>query len=521
MFSTVTSGAVCGITSYLMQVETDVSNGLPMFNMVGLLSTEVREAAERVRVALRNTGIELPPKHITVNFSPADIRKKGVGVDLPVALGILAALGEIDADALRKTLVVGELGLDGEVKRVAGILPVVKKAREEGYETCLLPAECVREGAVIDGMRIVGVGSLSETIAYLQPMDQGERDRLIAPFTMDRTALFQETSAKTKEDFSDINGQRAVRRAVEVAAAGFHHLLMIGAPGAGKSMIAKRIPTILPDLTEEEALEVSTIYSVAGLMKPGEALITKRPFVAPHHTITQTALSGGGHIPQPGAISLAHRGVLFLDEIAEFPHTTLDIMRQPLEDRNVRIARASGTYTYPADFMLVGALNPCPCGYYPDRGRCRCTDKEIDRYLSHLSGPILDRMDLCVEAPRVDVRELEGEPRDNESSAEIRTRILRARERQRQRFRGTQLRFNADMGVAEIRKYCRVGQREKSLLEQIFYKMDLSARAYHRLIKVARTIADLDDSDEIRQNHITEASCYRLADAKYWRRNRE
>lgn len=519
MFSTVTSGAVHGISSYLMQVETDVSEGLPVFNMVGLLSTEVREAQERVKVALRNAGWDLPPKHITVNFSPANIRKRGVGVDLPVALSILMSLQEIPEDALDKTVVIGELGLDGEVKRVAGVLPVVKKAYDEGYHTCILPASCAREGAVIAGIRIVGVSTLKEAVAYLHT-EKEERDGVIPPTTLDIESVFSKGGAASEVDFADINGQTAVKRAVEIAAAGFHHLLMIGAPGAGKSMVAKRIPTILPPLSVEEALEVSTIYSVAGLLQ-GEALITKRPFVAPHHTITESALTGGGHSPKPGAISLAHRGVLFLDEIAEFPHTTLDIMRQPLEDRTVHIARSTGNYVYPADFMLVGALNPCPCGYYPDRGRCRCTDKEIDRYLSHLSGPILDRIDLCVEAPRLSMSDLETDTARNESSSDIRKRIIRARDIQKARFQKTKLRFNADMGVREIKRYCVLGEKENLLLQQIFHRMQLSARAYHRLIKVARTIADLEESETIESRHITEASCYRLADGKYWRRDRE
>ena len=518
MFSTVTSGAVFGITSYLMQVETDVSNGLPSFNMVGLLATEVREAGERVRVALRNCGIDLPPKHITVNFSPADIRKSGVGIDLPVAIGVLASMGEISQDALEGTVIAGELGLDGEVKKIRGVLPMVAKAKEEGYRICILPKENALEGAAISGMKIVGVSTLAETIAYLT-QEEKERDAFLPPVVLQKEMLLSQSTGDSQADFADICGQQAVKRAVEIAAAGFHHLLLIGAPGAGKSMVASRIPSILPPLTEEEALEVSTIYSVAGLLDTEKALLTKRPFVSPHHTITQTALTGGGRIPQPGVMSLAHRGVLFLDEIAEFPHTTLDVMRQPLENRTVHIARASGTCTYPADFMLVGALNPCPCGFYPDRGRCRCTEKEIDRYLSRISGPILDRIDLCVETPRVDVKALRtgGSPDSGEeTSAQIRKRIIRARDMQKERFRGTKLRFNADMQVAHLKRFCRLGGKEQLLMEQIYHKMDLSARAYHRIIKVARTIADLEGVPEIESRHLTEASCYRMAGGKFW-----
>ena len=518
MFSTVTSGAVFGITSYLMQVETDVSNGLPSFNMVGLLATEVREAGERVKVALRNCGIDLPPKHITVNFSPADIRKSGVGIDLPVAVGVLASMGEIEQDALESAVIAGALGLDGEVKKIKGVLPMVAKAKEEGYRICILPKENALEGAAISGMKIVGVSTLEETIAYLT-QEEKERDAFLPPVVLQKEMLLSQSTGDSQADFADICGQQAVKRAVEIAAAGFHHLLLIGAPGAGKSMVASRIPSILPPLTEEEALEVSTIYSVAGLLDTEKALLTKRPFVSPHHTITQTALTGGGRIPQPGVMSLAHRGVLFLDEIAEFPHTTLDVMRQPLENRTVHIARASGTCTYPADFMLVGALNPCPCGFYPDRGRCRCTEKEIDRYLSRISGPILDRIDLCVETPRVDVKALRtGGASDSgeETSAQIRKRIIRARDMQKERFRGTKLRFNADMQVAHLKRFCRLGGKEQLLMEQIYHKMDLSARAYHRIIKVARTIADLEGTPEIESRHLTEASCYRMAGGKFW-----
>jgi magnesium chelatase family protein len=339
---------------------------------------------------------------------------------------------------------------------------------------------------------------------------------LIPPTKINIDELFEKEACSMEVDFADINGQAALKRAMEVAAAGFHHVLMVGPPGSGKSMIAKRLPTILPPLSKEESLEVSTIYSVAGLLPAGKALITERPFQSPHHSITTSALAGGGRVPQPGVISLAHRGVLFLDEIAEFSRTTLDLMRQPLEDHEVHISRAGGNFTYPASFMLVGAMNPCPCGYYPDRGRCRCSEKDIAHYLSHISGPILDRIDICVEAPKIDFSDLAMNKSANESSASIRKRVMKAREIQRERFAGTNLRFNSDMSPSDIAKYCELGIKEQNMMERLYKQLGLSARSYHRIIKLARTIADLDGSERIKDVHIAEAACYKMTDQKYW-----
>ncbi|SFB75127.1 YifB family Mg chelatase-like AAA ATPase [Butyrivibrio sp. YAB3001] len=517
MFSSIVSGAVHGISSYLMQVEVDVSDGLPGFNMVGFMSGEVREAGDRVRVALKNIGVKIPSSKITINLSPAEIKKEGVIVDLPVAIGILTSIGEICEQSLEGVVILGQLGLDGEVKHINGTLPIVIKAKEAGYKTVLLPSSNAREGAVIEGVKIVGVDSLQEAVAYLNA-GEDERDKLIPPTKVDIEELFRSSEYdNVGVDFSDINGQAAVKRAVEIAAAGFHHVLIVGPPGSGKSMVAKRMPTILPPLSLDESLEVSTIYSVAGMLGENETLITKRPFMSPHHLITETALTGGGNVPRPGVISLSHRGILFLDEMPEFPRSKLDLLRQPIEDRKVNIVRNKGNFTYPADFQLVGALNPCPCGYYPDRNKCKCTANEIRRYLGHISGPILDRIDICVEAPRIDIADLtEKTKRVNESSKSIRKRVLKAREIQQERFKGTDIRFNSEMSPSDIKKYCKLGKREENYLENAFCSMDLSARAYHKILRVARTIADIDESENIMEIHLMEAVGYRMTDGKYW-----
>lgn len=514
MYSTVMAGALQGVSAYLVAVETDISPGLPTLNLVGSLSQEVREAKDRVGVALRNAGLHLPPSRITVNLSPANRRKDGTAFDLPIAVGLLASMNQISGKRVENTLFLGELGLDGEIKGIPGVLPIVREAALRGIRQCVVPSVNAQEGALIPDITVRGASSLQELYTYL--LAEGEEaEELLPPVRLDVGKLFQEKASEKLPDFSEVNGQETAKRGAEIAAAGFHNLLLVGPPGAGKSMIARRIPGILPPLTLEESLEVTSIVSVAGLLKEGEAMVTKRPFKDPHHSITQAALLGGSMTPRPGMISLAHRGVLFLDELPEFQRVALDSLRQPLEEHEIHIARAGGTVTYPSDFMLVCAMNPCPCGYYPDAGRCRCTGSQVRRYMGKVSGPILDRIDLCVELQAVDIASLKGSKK-SESSDTIRERIVRAREMQKERFRGTKYRFNGDIEAADMERYCALGKKEQRYMEKLYRSLGLSARAYHRILKVARTIADMEGSMEIGEEHLAEASFYRPAQ-EYWR----
>ena len=512
MFSTITSGALLGVEAYLVGVEVDIARGLPAFSMVGLLGSEVKESRDRVLVALKNAGLDLPPAHITVNLAPADRRKEGTAFDLPIAVGMLESLGYFPKTSTEGTLFLGELGLNGEVKKVRGVLPIVREAAANGIKKCIIPKENVMEGAVIPGITVHGAERIEEVLLYLQCPEEGAS--ILPIVRVDAAELFAVKAKQTKNDFAEVSGQETAKRAAQIAAAGFHNLLMIGPPGAGKSMIAKRIPGILPKLTLEESLEVTSVVSVAGLMQEKEALITTRPFQAPHHTISLPALTGGSRIPRPGMISLAHRGVLFLDELPEFQRATLDSMRQPLEEHRIQIARIHGNVTYPADFMLVAAMNPCPCGYYPDKNRCRCTETQVKRYMSRVSGPILDRIDLCVELQPVDIMQLTGRPSEN--SAKMQKRVSIARKRQEKRFEGTAYRFNGDIEAADMERFCELGEEERKTMEQLYHSLQLSARAYHRILKVARTIADLDDSDNIQKEHLLEAACYRPM-SEYWK----
>lgn len=506
MFCKILSGGVVGVSACFIWVEVDIDNGLPSFSMVGSLGSEVRESRERVSVALKNAGFSLPAARITVNLAPADVHKEGTAFDLPIAVGILQALSFFPGKHAENILFLGELGLNGELKRVRGVLPIVQAAAAGGYRECIVPAANAREGAVIPGITVRGAEHISQVLAFLQ-REGGERGAALPVVSVDAQGLLCR-NARQNVDFAEISGQRMARRAAEIAAAGFHNLLMTGPPGAGKSMIAKRIPGILPPLTLEESLEVTGIYSVAGLLGDGQALVAGRPFQNPHHTVSRAALIGGNSRPKPGLVSLAHRGVLFMDELPEFGRSVIDSMRQPLEEHAVHLARAGGNISYPADFMLVCAMNPCPCGYFPNKNRCKCTPVQISRYRSKVSGPIVDRIDLWVELQAVDLKSLQG-TRGEETSLQIRRRVEQARGRQQERFEGTSYRFNADIQASDMERFCPLGEREKRVMEQLYESLQLGARAYHRILRVSRTVADLAGEEQIREEHLLEAAAYR------------
>lgn len=507
MFCKILSGGVVGVQACFVWVEVDIDRGLPSFSMVGSLSSEVRESRERVSVALKNSGFSVPASHITVNLAPADVHKEGTSYDLPIAIGILQDMQYFRGEATQNMLFLGELGLGGEVKPVRGVLPIAQAAAKAGIMECIVPGGNAAEGAVIPGIIVRGAENITQILRFLQEEDGEKREMLLPRVSVDGKALL-ERKQESGADFAQVSGQRAAKRAAEIAAAGFHNLLMIGPPGAGKSMIARRMTGILPALTLEESLEVTGIYSVAGMLKGEEALVTERPFQNPHHTISCPALIGGGVHPRPGLVSLSHRGILFLDELPEFGRNVIDSMRQPLEDRQVQIARMGGNILYPADLMLVAAMNPCPCGFYPDRNRCRCTEAQISRYRGRVSGPILDRIDLWVELQPVEFKKLQKSGNE-ESTADIRKRVERARMRQQDRFRETKYRFNADIQASDIDQLCPLSEKGRKLMGQLYESLQLGARSYHRIIKVARTIADLDGAEDIGEEHLLEAAGYR------------
>lgn len=514
MFSKVYGSAVYGIDGSLVTAEADVSDGLPNFLLVGYLSSEVKEAKERVRVSIKNAGYRLPVKKITVNLSPADRRKEGTGFDLPIAVAVLTAFGYVSQECLEDVVFAGELSLDGRVNAIHGILPIILAAKNAGKKRCVIPWANGMEGNMVSGIKVIGVRSLRETIDYLNG-----KKRLLPIVPGRKTAGVKAGEKRAdlegKPDFSDVIGQETVKRAVEIAVAGMHNILIMGPPGAGKSMIASRIPTIMPKLSLEEQMEIAKVYSVAGLLEEGD-FPDSRPFRAPHHTITATAMTGGGRIPVPGEISLATKGVLFLDEFPEFDRRTLETLRQPLEERMVHVVRLQASYHYPADFMLVAAMNPCQCGYYPDRSRCSCSRNMIRQYLGKISRPLLDRIDICVEASAMRYTELaSGE--EGESSDSIRQRIEAAGLRQRKRYRKERILCNAMLNTGMIDKYCGLDKESRDYLETMYAKYDWSARIYHRILKVARTIADLEGSECIQALHLKEAVCYHGADLQYWR----
>ena len=510
MLSTVNSGAVVGIEAFPVEIEVNAGHGEPKVVIVGLPDAAVKESSDRVWTALINSGFRPPMGRTTINLAPADMKKEGPSFDLPIALGIIAALEDINADLLPRVCMVGELALSGAVRKVRGILPITLMARNAGYKAVMVPAENAEEAAVVEGIKVFPVHNLREAADFLN------QDIKLDPYLLDIHSVF-EANSLYEDDFADVKGQEFAKRALEVAVSGGHNLLMIGPPGTGKSMLAKRIPSILPSMSLDEALETTKIHSISGSLKSHQALVARRPFHSPHHTISDAGLLGGGTNPMPGSVSLAHNGVLFLDELPEFQRSVLEVMRQPLEDGQVTIARAAASVTYPCRFMLVAAMNPCPCGYQTDPKReCRCSPTQIARYRSKISGPLLDRIDIHVEVPAISYEQLTQLEKGEPSSA-IRERVVRARRIQQERYKddsGTHC--NANMRSKALHRVCRLEPDAEQMLRTAMSDMNFSARAYDRILKVSRTIADLAGTETIETHQVAEAIQYRTLDRQLW-----